>query len=82
MLKLNTMSQLYVAIALVVLAIVAVLVVRANKSRKQRLSKIAALAFFLIIAGIVFGENHLIGYSLIGSGVVLALVDIKRGLKA
>jgi hypothetical protein len=34
------------------------------------------LAFPLIIAGIVFGENRFIGYGLIGAGILLAFIDI------
>jgi hypothetical protein len=33
-------------------------------------------AFLLIISGIVFGDNRLIGYSLLGAGVLLAIIDI------
>lgn len=76
------MTQFYVAVALVVLAVVAFLVTKVKKVRKQKkITTPAALAFFLIIAGIVFGENRLVGYVLIGSGVVFALIDIKKGFK-
>jgi hypothetical protein len=43
---------------------------------EEKLSKLAALSFAFIIAGIIFGEDRLIGYGLLGAGVLLAVVDI------
>jgi hypothetical protein len=63
--------------SLPVLAIIAILMVFVIKRRPgTQLSKLTALAFAFIIAGIIFGEDQLPGYSLIGIGVILALVDI------
>jgi len=76
------MPQFFVVVVLIALAVVAFLVIKTNKVRKQkRITKLAALAFFLIIAGIVFGESRLFGYTLIGGGVILALIDIKKGFR-
>jgi hypothetical protein len=70
-------SQIYIAIAVVsFIAIVFMLFIGTKKSKNKRLSKLASSAFAFIIAGIVFGENRLIGYSLIGIGVILAVVDM------
>jgi hypothetical protein len=66
----------YFLIAIVVLAILVILLVVALKQMKTRLSGWAFLAFPLIVAGIVFGEDRLIGYGLIGAGVLLAFIDI------
>ena len=72
-------SQLYIAVAIVALMTIALLVFVVGKNRKQtRLTPLASLAFGFILAGILFGNNRLIGYSLIGVGVVLAVVDIFR----
>lgn len=72
-------SQAYVLISVLVLAIVAVLVflVR-NDNSANRLSPLASAAFAFVIAGIVFGDNRVLGYLLIGSGVTLAVIDILR----
>jgi hypothetical protein len=75
----NTMSpsQIYIAISIAVLAIIALLVFFVNKNKKEKkLSKLAGLSFAFIIAGIIFGDDRLIGYSLIGVGVILAIIDI------
>ena len=70
-------SQIYIAISIVVLAIIALLVFFVNKNKKEKkLSKLAGLSFGFIIAGIIFSDNRLIGYSLIGVGVILAILDI------
>ncbi len=72
-------SQLYIAVAIVALMTIALLVFVVGKNRKQtRLTPLASLAFGFILAGILFGNNRLIGYSLMGVGVVLAVVDIFR----
>jgi len=70
-------SQIWVAASIVALALVAGLVFFVGKRRAEnRLSPWASLALGFIVAGLVFGENRLIGYSLMGAGVILAVVDI------
>jgi len=69
-------SQIYILIAVLTLVIIAVLVLVASRRRGKRLSPLAGLAFAFILAGIFFGEERLVGYGLMGVGVVLALVDI------
>jgi hypothetical protein len=77
------MSQIYIAISIVVLAVIALLVIVSGKSKKQnRLTPLAGIAFGFILAGIVFGDDRLVGYSLMGIGVVIAIVDIFKGLKS
>jgi len=70
-------SQMYVAIAIVALGIVAIVLyfIRGRKP-ERKLSKLGALSLFLVIAGIVFGENRLLGYGLMATGIILAVVDI------
>ncbi len=70
-------SQLYIIISVVVLAVIAFLVYLTGRNKpKWGLSKLAALSFAFIIAGIISGENRMVGYSLLGIGVLLALIDI------
>ena len=70
-------SQIYIAMSIAVLAIIAMLVFFVNKNKKEKkLSRLAGLSFAFIIAGIIFGDDRLIGYSLIGIGVILAIIDI------
>jgi hypothetical protein len=75
-------SQIYIAISIVVLAAIALLVVFLGKSRKEnRLTPLAGLAFGFILAGIIFGDNRAIGYSLLAIGVILAVIDMFKKLK-
>jgi len=77
-------SQVFVWVAIGVLAVVAVLVLFVSRGRREnRLTPLAGLAFACVVSGIVFGEDKLVGYSLLGLGVVLAVVDIfNRSRKA
>jgi hypothetical protein len=45
---------------------------------RMRSQEFAALGGTLVILGIVFGEDRLIGYSFIGAGVLLAIISIIR----
>lgn len=70
-------SQIYIIISIVVLVVIALLLFITGRNKPKRgLSKLAALAFAFIIAGILFGENHLAGYTLLGIGLLLAVIDI------
>jgi hypothetical protein len=73
------MSQIFIALSVVVLAAIVVLVFLVGRGRREnRLTPLAGLAFGLVLAGIIFGDDRLIGYSLLGIGVILAVVDMFR----
>jgi hypothetical protein len=69
-------SDAYILIAIVVLAILILVFVLTGKQMKTQPSRWAFLAFFLVLAGILFGETRLIGYGLMGAGILLAFIDI------
>jgi len=79
-------SQIYIAVAIIALAIIAVLMVFTRKSGKEkRLTSLGGLAFGFILAGLFFGEigeKRTIGYSLLGVGVLLAIIDMIRRSKS
>jgi hypothetical protein len=58
---------------IVVLAVIAVLLF-VMRGRGGRISPLAGVALAFITAGIVFGENRPVGYGLMGTGVILAVV--------
>jgi LPXTG-motif cell wall-anchored protein len=70
-------SQIYISIAILSLLIIGIifLFVRKNRKKKQ-ITPLTAIAFGFVIAGIVFGDDRLTSYSLMGFGVLLAVVDI------
>jgi len=74
-------SQVYILISIIVLAIIILVLILTRKKMQKPLSKLATFAFVFIIAGIIFGENRVLGYSLMGFGVVLAVIDIIKKLK-
>lgn len=70
-------SQIYIFVSVIVLAVVALLFFFVRKSgRENRLSTLASIAFAFVLAGILFGDDGLIGYSLMGVGVLLAVIEI------
>jgi uncharacterized membrane protein len=70
-------SVIYIALSIGALAVVAVLVFILGKRKEaNQLTTLASLAFSFILAGIIFGENRLVGYSLMGVGLILAVIDI------
>ncbi len=72
-----TASLAFVAISIAVLAIVAILVFLVRGKRvENRITPLAGLAFAFAVAGIILGEERLIGYGLMGIGIVLAVADI------
>jgi len=71
--------QIYITISIVVLLIVGLLIYVTSKNKKSGLlSPLAGLAFGFILAGLFFGERRVVGYSLLGIGVVLAVIDMIR----
>ncbi len=75
-------SQIFIAIAIAALAIIALFVIFIGKHRKEsRLTPLAGLAWGFIIAGIVFSDGRLIPYSLMGVGVILAIIDMIMKLR-
>jgi len=70
-------SQIYIAISIAALAVVALLVFFVSKNRKEnRLTPLASLAFTFTMLGVIFSDDRLIGYGLMGVGVLLAIVDM------
>lgn len=67
-----TPSQIYVVVVILFLALVFFSI---KNSKPKRLSVLASIAFGLIVAGIVFGENRSISYSLLAVGIILSAVD-------
>ena len=75
-------SQIYIAVSIVVLAVIAFFVLFLAKSKKGRntLTPLAGLAFSFISA-VGFDHDRLIGYSLLAVGVVLAVIDMVKKIK-
>jgi lipopolysaccharide export LptBFGC system permease protein LptF len=71
-----------IAVAVVVLAILAVLLVAGRHRKGKALTGLTGVAFAFVLGGVLFGENRLLGYGLLGIGVALAVVDMARKWRA
>ena len=77
-------SNMYIGIIIMLLLIILIVMVLLNRREGKRpgaLSTLASLAFGFIVAGMVFNENRNVGYSLIGIGVIISIIDIIRKLR-
>ena len=73
------LSSFFIVISIAVLAVVALLALFTGKSKeKNKLTPLAGLAFGFVLAGILFGDDRLMGYGLLGIGMALAVVDMFR----
>jgi EamA domain-containing membrane protein RarD len=75
-------SQVYILISIIALLIIAIIIffVRGKKKGKK-VSLLGGLGLMFVLAGIIFGDNRLTGYVLIGIGVFLAIIDMIKKLK-
>ena len=70
-------EQSYIAIAVLAIFGLTILLSRRLLHKQARgLTPLAGLSFGFILAGIVFGEERLLGYGLMGIGIVLSIIDI------
>ncbi|MFC1935082.1 hypothetical protein ACFLXZ_02060 [Chloroflexota bacterium] len=78
------MEPVYIGVAIAALISIVVLLLISREKGKQlrKPSYLAMLAMTLVVLGIIFGNtDRLIGYSFIGVGVLLSIIDIIRNLK-
>jgi len=72
-----TNSLAYVLISIFALAVIAILIFfERRKKAENRITPLAGVAFAFVVSGILFGENRLVGYSLMGIGVLLAVAEL------
>lgn len=75
-------SQAYILVAIIALLIIAIVMFFVRKNKKQeKLTHLAGISFVFIIAGMLFGDSRAVGYTLIGIGILLALIDIFRKMR-
>lgn len=75
----NIWQIIIIVAGIVVLALLALLVFRTAKSRKETpLSPLLILAMGLTVSGITFSSDRILGYSLLGTGIVISVIEIVR----
>ena len=70
------MQALYIGISIAAFIAILVLLVL-NRRKIHRISTLTMLGMTMIELGIIFGDSRWISYSLIGVGVLLAIIDAK-----
>ena len=77
------MEHAYVGIAIIALLIIALFLLRARRKQFPKPSNLVTLAMALVVLGIIFSNtDRLLGYLLIGIGVLLSIIDIIRKMKS
>jgi len=72
------MESMWIAISIVALVVIVVLLLIARGKQYRKPSNLAILGMSLVVLGIIFGDDRLIGYSFIGVGVILSVIDAIR----
>jgi hypothetical protein len=74
------MGPLWIAISIIALVVIMVLLLISRRKRKQILnpSNLLILGMSLVVLGIIFGDDRIVGYSFIGVGVLLSVIDAIR----
>jgi hypothetical protein len=65
----------------VLAAITAAFFFTGKRVPEKRLSGLATVSFILVLAGIVFGDDRIVGYSLLAIGLAFAVADVIRKRK-
>jgi len=71
-------SQFYIIVVIIIFLILFMVFCVTASPKNKRLSPLATLAFILILIGLLFEGNRLIGYGLIGVAIILSVADIFR----
>jgi hypothetical protein len=77
------MEPVWIAISISALVVIVVLLLISRRKGKQLLnpSNLLILGMSLVVLGIIFGDDRIIGYSFIGVGVLLSVIDAIRNRK-
>jgi hypothetical protein len=77
------MEPVWIAISIAALIVIVVLLLISRRKGNQLLnpSNLLILGMSFVVLGIIFGDDRLIGYSFIGIGVLLSVIDAIRNRK-
>ena len=77
------MEPVWIAISIIALVVIMVLLLISRRKGKQLLnpSNLFILGMSCVGLGIIFGDDRVIGYSFIGVGVLLSVIDAIRNRK-
>jgi hypothetical protein len=72
------MEPVWIAISVVALIVIVVLLLIGRGKQYRKPSNLAVLGMSLVVLGIIFGDSRIVGYSFIGVGVLLSVIDAVR----
>ena len=77
------MEPVWIAISIIALVVIMVLLIISRRKRNQILnpSNLLILGMTCVVLGIIFGNDSLLGYSFMGVGVLLSVIDAIRNRK-
>ena len=75
------MEPVWIAIAMASLIVIVLLLLLGRGKQYKRPSNLAVLGMSLVVLGIIFGDSRIVGYSFIGVGVLLSVIDAVRNSK-
>jgi len=77
------MEPVWIAISIAALVVIMVLLLVSRRKSSQFLnpSNLLVLGMSCVVLGIIFGDSRIVGYSFIGIGVLLSVVDAIRNRK-
>lgn len=75
------MEPVWIAISIAALVVIVTLLLVGREKQYKKPSNLAVLGMSLVVLGIIFGDDRVLGYSFIGVGVLLSVADIVRNRK-
>jgi hypothetical protein len=77
------MEPVWIAISIIALVVIMVLLLISRRKSNQLInpSNLFVLGMALVVLGIIFGDERALGYSFIGVGVALSVIDAVRNRK-
>jgi len=75
------MEPVWITISIIALVLLVVFLLRGRGKQYKKPSNLAVLGMSLVVLGIIFGDDRLIGYSFMGVGVLLSVIDAIRNSK-
>jgi len=77
------MEPVWISISIIALVVIMVLLLISRRKSNQLInpSNLFVLGMSFVVLGIIFGDERVIGYSFIGIGVLLSVIDAIRNSK-
>ncbi len=75
------MEPTWIVISISALIVIVLLMLAVRGRQYSKPSNLAILGLALVVLGIIFGDTRAVGYSLMGAGVLLSIVDALRHRK-